>query len=348
MKEKMKALVLKGPGDITVEQVDKPVCGDNDVLLQVKAIGLCGSDIRTIKFGHYKVKYPQVIGHEITGQVTQIGKNVKKVKIGDRLYVSPLVPCHDCKPCKLGFDGLCDDLVVIGTQVQGDYAEYMLLTDEILTKGLALILPDELSYEEAVMTEPLSSVYACQENANITLGDTVVIIGMGPIGSLHTELAKIRGAKTVIAVEQSEGRLQMSKEFGADYLINPAKEDAVARIKEITGGWGAEKVIVACPATEAQKQGVLMACKGGSVIFFGGVPTGKLTEFDTNIIHYNALSLVGHYAYSNLQAGKAFSLIASGRLNAKRYVTHVLPLEDIKKAIDLTISGEAIKVVLKP
>ena len=348
MTEKMKALVLEGPDDISLKEVDKPICGDNDVLLRIKAIGLCGSDMRTITFGHYKVKYPQIIGHEITGQVVETGKNVAKFKNGDRLFVSPIVPCHDCRPCKLGLDGLCDDLVVIGTQIQGDYAEYMLLTEKILSKGLPLLIPDDLSYEEAVMTEPLSSVYACQENVKVTLGDTVAIIGMGPIGSLHTELAKIRGAKTVIAIEQSESRLEMAKEFGADYLINSSKDDPVSRVREITGGWGAEKVIVACPSTDAQKQAVSMACKAGTVVFFGGVPKGKLTEIDTNIVHYNQLSLVGHYGYSNLQASKAFSLIASHRLKAGRYVTHELPLEDIRKGIELTRSGEAIKVVLKP
>ncbi|WP_446898986.1 alcohol dehydrogenase catalytic domain-containing protein [Clostridium sp. LBM24168] len=233
----------------------------------IKAIGLCGSDIRTIIFGHYKVKYPQIIGHEISGQVVQIGRNVKKFKNGDKLFISPVVPCHDCKPCRMGLDGLCDNLGLIGTNIQGDYAEYMLLTEEIINKGLALVIPKDISYEEAVMTEPLSSVYACQENINVTLGDTVVVIGLGPIGSLHTELAKIKGAKTVIAIEQSESRLDRSKQFGADYFINSSKEDSIARVREITGGWGAEKVIVACPSTDAQKQAVSMACKTGTVVF---------------------------------------------------------------------------------
>ena len=348
MKEKMKAMVLHGPKDIRSEEVDRPVCGDNDVLLQIKAIGLCGSDIRTITYGHYKVKYPQIIGHEITGQVVETGKNVKKFKKGDRLYVSPVVPCHECKACRLGYEELCENLTVIGTEVQGDYAEYMLLGEKVLKNGVVLRIPESLEYEQAVITEPLSSVYACQENCSITLEDTVAIIGMGPIGCLHTALAKIRGAKAVIAIEQSEERLNKSKEFGADYLINSSKEDPVAKVREITGGWGAEKVISACPSTDAQNQAISMACKKGTVIFFGGVPKGKLTNIDTNIIHYNTLTLIGHYGYSNLQARKAFSLITSGRLDAKKFVTHVLPLKEIEKAVELTRSGEAIKVVLKP
>jgi L-iditol 2-dehydrogenase len=348
MSEKMKAMVLYGPEDIRLESVPVPECGDRDVLLKIKAIGLCGSDIRTITYGHQKIKYPWIIGHEITGEVAQAGKDVTGYKTGDRLYVSPVVPCHHCRPCKLGFEGLCEQLNVIGTETQGDYAEYMLVTEKILNNGLVQHIPDHLSYEQAVLTEPLSSVYACQEDCNVTLGNTVVVIGLGPIGSLHTSLAKIRGASRVIAVEQSEGRLAKAKEFGADYLVNAAVEDPVKKIQEITDGWGAEIVISACPSTEAQKQAISMACKHGTVVFFGGVPKGRFTDIDTNIIHYNSLRVIGHYGYGNLQASRAFSLIVSGRLDAKKFVTHILPLEDLKKAIDLTKSGEAIKVVLRP
>ena len=243
-------------------------------------------------------------------------------------------PCHRCRPCSLGYEGVCEHLNVIGTQIQGDYAEYMLITEKVLKDGMVRQIPDHLTYEETVLTEPLSSVYACQEDCDVTLGDTVIVIGLGPIGSLHTALAKIRGAARVIAVEQSEKRLEKATEFGADSLIDSSTENPVQKILEITDGWGAEKVIVACPSTEAQKQAVAMACKHGTVVFFGGVP--------------QALRIVGHFGYVNLQASRAFSLIESGRLEAKKFVTHILPLEDLQKAIGLTRNGEAIKIVLSP
>lgn len=344
----MIAAVLNSPNNLEIKEVEKPKCKVDELLLKVKAVGLCGSDIRTITSGLDRLKYPQILGHEIAGEVEEVGSLVKKYKKGDRLYASPIIPCFECPACTRGWYGQCENIVVPGTDIPGGFAEYMVFPREMLARGNIIRIPEHLSYEEAVMTEPLSSVYASQENLNVGIEDAVVVIGTGPIGCLHIQLAKLRGAKMVIAIEQSSARLQMAQEFGADYTINSTEEDPVKKVKKLTQNWGADKVIVACPSTEAQKQAISMACKRGSVTFFGGVPHGKLTDIDTNIIHYNQLTILGHYAYNHLQNTKAFSLIASGRFPAKKFVTHVLPLKDIKKGIELTQKGDAIKVVLKP
>jgi len=344
----MKAAVLYAPGDLRVEEVPKPSCGEHDIMIKVKAVGLCGSDIRTIRSGLKRLKYPQILGHEITGEVCEVGSAVKKYKVGDRLYASPMIPCFECPACKKGWYGQCQNIIVPGTDIPGGFAEYMVIPKEMLERGNIIRIPDHLSYEEAAITEPLSSVYASQQCANIGLEDVVVIIGAGPIGCLHIELAKLRGAKKVIAIEQSSSRLETAKEFGADVLINSKEEDPVKRVKEETDNWGAEKIIVACPDTNAQKQAIEMAAKRGTVVLFGGVPQGRLTDIDTNIIHYNQLTIVGHYAYNHNENSSAFALIASGRMNAKRFITHVLPLEEIHKGIELAQKGEAMKVILKP
>lgn len=344
----MIAALLYGPNDLRIEEIDAPKCGDGEFVIRVKAVGLCGSDVRTIFSGHRKIKYPQILGHEIAGEIVETGLEVKKYKKGDRVYVSPIVPCHECSACKKGWYCQCQNFIVPGTTIPGGFAEYMLITKDIIERGQIIPIPADMTFEEAVMTEPLSSVYACLENADVTLGDTVVIIGMGPIGCLHVELARLRGALCVIAVEQSELRLNMAKQFGADYLINSAKEDPVARVKEITGNWGAEKIISANPSTEAQQQAVAMAAMRGKVVFFGGVAPGKLTEIDTNTVHYNQLTLLGHFGYDHLQNYNSFKLIESKRLLASRYITHTLPLREIRKGIELTQSGEAIKVMLNP
>ncbi|MDD4146101.1 MAG: alcohol dehydrogenase catalytic domain-containing protein [Clostridia bacterium] len=344
----MIAAVLYGPNDLRIEEVETPQCGEDELLIRVKAVGLCGSDIRTIFNGHKRIAYPQILGHEITGEIVEVGSNVKKYQQGERIYVSPTVPCFECSPCKRGWYCQCENLTVPGTTMPGGFAEYMVITKDIMERGQIIPIPEKMSYEDAVMTEPLSSVYACQENADVTLGDTVVVIGTGPIGCLHVELAKLRGAIRVIAIDQLDARLQIVKQFGADDIINSKNEDPVARVKEITAGYGADKIISANPSTEAQQQAIVMAAKRGKVVFFGGVAPGKLTEIDTNIVHYNQLMLLGHFGYDHLQNYKSFALIASGRLAAKKYVTHVLPLAEIKKGIELTKSGEAIKVVLQP
>lgn len=344
----MLAAVLYSPNDLRVEEVPDPICKQDEVLLEIKAVGLCGSDIRTIKSGLGRLKYPQILGHEITGKVVEVGEKVKKYKKGDRLYVSPLVPCMDCPACKRGWLGQCENIIVPGTDIPGGFAEYMAIPNVMLEKGNIISIPENLSYEEAVMTEPLSSVYASQCYSNVTLDDIVVVIGSGPIGCMHMQMAKLRGAGKVIAIEKSESRLKMAENYGADVLINSADQDPVIKVKDITDGWGADKVIVACPSTEAQKQAILMTCKRGTVVFFGGVPQGKLTDIDTNIIHYNQLTILGHYGYNHLENSKAFNLIASGRFPAKKYITHILPLKDISKGVEMAQKGEAIKVVLKP
>ena len=345
----MRAALLYAPGDIRVEETAKPVINDDEFLIRVKKVGLCGSDIRTIKFGHKRIPaYPQILGHEIAGEVVEIGANVKGRTVGERVYVSPVVPCFSCPACRKGWYSQCQDLVVPGTTIPGGYAEYMKVTKEIIEHGQIIPMQDSMSYEQAVMTEPLSSVYAAQQNANVKLGDTVVVIGTGPIGCLHIELAKIRGAVKVIAIEMSEPRLEMAKQFGADHLINSANEDPVAKVLELTDGWGADVVISANPATQAQIQAVEMAAMRARVVFFGGVPAGKLTSIDTNIVHYKQLVILGHFGYDHIQNYEAFKLIESGRLDAMRYVTHQLPLSEIEKGIALTQTGEAIKVVLDP
>ncbi len=252
----MLAAVLYGPNDIRLENVAEPVCHDDEFIIKLKAVGLCGSDVRTILSGHRSLAYPHIIGHEITGEVVAVGASIKKYKVGDRLYVSPQVPCGKCPSCKRGWISQCSDLRVFGTHFPGGYAEYMVIPRSAMERGQIIPIPEGLSDEEAVMTEPLSSVYAAQENANVTLGDTVAVIGTGPIGCLHIELAKLRGAIKVIAIEQSLERLRMAENYGADHLINSQEEDPVKRIKEITGGWGVEKVISANPSTVAQQQAV--------------------------------------------------------------------------------------------
>ncbi|CUH94926.1 hypothetical protein P22_0995 [Propionispora sp. 2/2-37] len=348
MGEKMLAMVLHGPGNLVCETIDRPKCGRREVLIRVKAVGLCGSDIRTITFGHHRLHYPQVIGHEIAGEVVETGNEAGQFTVGDRVYVGSIVPCHRCEPCRRGWHGLCENIVVPGSDIPGGYAEYMVLTGDMLDRGINKIMPDHVSYEEAVLVEPLSSVYACQKHIDITLGDVVVIIGAGPVGCLHVELAKLRGAGLVIVVEQSTKRLNMAKQFGTDYVINSSEADPVAAVKRLTGQWGADKVISACPALEAQQQAVAMTRKMGKVVFFGGVAKGTLTPLDTNLIHYNLLTVYGHYAYSEMDLRESYQLVVSGKLNAKKYITHTLPLREIEMAIKLTRNGDAIKVVLIP
>lgn len=343
----MQAAVMYGPGDIRVEEILRPECPAGGLVLKVMAVGLCGSDIRNMTTDSRKGQYPHIFGHEVIGIVDEVAEGVSQYKVGDRLYIYPEDHCLQCEACRSGHSENCTDP---GEYIerQGGFADYVTLTRKQINRDAVFLVPESARMETVSLSEPLSSVYACQENIGVTLGDTVVIIGAGPIGCFHAQLAKLRGASRVIMVEINDKRLAMTKEFGADFVINSTTEDPVQRVKVLTNGKGADKVISANPSVQAQAQSIYMARQGGIVVFFGGVPKGSRCELDTNYIHYNNLWIYGHFGANSMQVQQAFELVISDRFPADKFVTHVLPLREINKGIELTRTGEAIKVVLLP
>lgn len=343
----MKAALMYGPSDIRVEEVARPECPEGGFILKVVAIGLCGSDIRNLTTDSRKGDYPHIYGHEITGIVDEVSDSCSKYKVGDRLYIYPVDHCMECEACRTGHSEMCENGGDY-TNRQGGFADYVPVTKTQVERDSIYRIPDGVSFERASLGEPLSSVYACQENIEVGFGDTIVIIGAGPIGCFHAKLAKLRGAKKVIMIEINDKRLEMTKQFGVDHTINSLKEDPIEAVKKLTNGKGADKVISANPSTAAQAQAIFMAKKTGTVVFFGGVAKGALTELDTNHIHYNGLWIYGHYGANSMQVQKSFELAISDEFEAEKFVTHVLPLSEINKGIELTKTGEAIKVVLLP
>ena len=344
---KMKAALMYGPNDIRVKMVEKPACPKDGLVLKIMAVGLCGSDIRNLTSDSRKGNYPFIYGHEIVGIVDEIGPEQTKYKKGDRLFLFPGTYCMECDDCISGHSENCTnvekDLAGIG-----GFAQYVAVSARKIQLGGIYEIPEAVSFEAASLGEPLTSVFACEENVGVGYNDTLVIIGAGPIGCFMSQLAKLRGAKQVIMIDINDTRLEMVKEFGADITINSAKEDPIEAVKRLTGGVGADKVISANPSNAAQAQSIFMAKKGGLVVFFGGVPKGSLTELDTNYIHYNNLWIKGHFGASYIQSKKAFELAISPSFPTEKFITHKLPLDQINKGIELTRTGEAIKVVLLP
>lgn len=343
----MKAALMYGASDIRVEEIEKPECPQGGFILKVMAIGLCGSDIRNLTTDSRKGQYPHIYGHEIVGIIDEISDTTEKYKVGDRVYVYPVDHCLKCEECRSGHSENCENAGDY-TSRQGGFADYVPVTKEQVERDSIFYIPEGVSFESASLGEPLSSVYACQDNIKVGFRDTVVIIGAGPIGCFHSQLAKLRGAKQVIMIEINDKRLEMAKQFGVDYTINSMKEDPIEAVKKLTGGKGADKVISANPSTQAQAQSIFMARKGGIVVFFGGVAKGAMTELDTNYIHYNNLWIYGHYGASSIQVQKSFELAISDEFPTDKFVTHILPLSKINEGIQLTKTGEAIKVVLLP
>lgn len=344
----MKAAVMYGPNDIRVESVKKPECPKDGLILKVMAVGLCGSDIRNLTSDSRKGNYPFIYGHEIVGVVDEIGTEETKYQVGDRLFLFPGTYCMECEECISGHSENCSNKEVAALAGTGGFAQYAVVKGEKIRRGGIYEIPEDVSFEAASLGEPLTSVFACLENVKVEYPDVLVIIGAGPIGCFMAQLAKIRGAQKVIMVDLNDNRLEMAKQFGVDVTINSSKEDPIEVIKQLTNGKGADKVISATPANSTQTQSIHMVRKGGLVVFFGGVPKGSMTELDCNLIHYNNIWIKGHFGASYSQSKRAYQLAISPTFPTEKFITHILPLDKINEGIQLTKSGEAIKVVLHP
>ena len=350
MEGTMKAAVMHGPNDIRVEDIARPKCEPGGIIIEVKAVGLCGSDIRNLTSDSRGPDgYPHVYGHEVVGVVCEAGPEQTKYKVGDRLATIDAAPCLTCETCRSGHSENCEHFGDIDYfNRQGGFAQYYPIPALQVQRGNIFSVPEGVEWTHASLGEPLGSVYACQDNIDVRMGDRVVILGAGPIGCFHVRIAKMRGASQVIVSEYSEKRLEMIKQFEPDAVINGGKEDAVKRVWELTGGKGATKVISANPTVAGQLQAIKMAAPGGIIVFFGGVPKGQMTEIDSNYIHYHNLWIYGHSGANSIQGQRAFELAMSGAFDPDKFITHVLPLSEINHGIELMKSGEAIKVVLIP
>lgn len=344
---KMRAVFFEGPEKLVLKEIEIPKCEEDGILVKIEACGICGSDIRNYHLGLKDDITHQIMGHEIAGIVVEVGKKVKRFKEGDRVAIAPDVSCGECFYCKRGWVNLCINHRMIGTHFPGGFAQYIYLSSEILSRGIINFIPKNVSFESATISEPASSVIACQERNNITLGDTVVIIGDGPIGCLHLEVAKARGAERVIMVGLK--RLEMAKTFNPEHLIDAGSQDPVREVLEITGGLGADVVIVANPVKETQEQAIEMARKRGKIILFGGVSrSDPMTLLNSNLIHYNELDIVGSFSYPAISHEMALRLISQGKISSEKYITATVPLEKIGEGFILAEQGKAMKVIVKP
>ncbi len=343
----MKAAVFEGIEKMVVRDMPVPQCEDDGILVKVEACCICGGDMRNFHTGlRYGIE-KQVMGHEIAGIVEEAGSRVTRFKVGDKVAIAPDVSCGECYYCKRGLVNLCMDHKMLGTNWPGGFAQYIYLPAIVLNRGFVEHVPDGLSFEEAAMAEPASSVIACQEYNNVSLGDTVVIIGDGPIGCMHIEVARARGASRIIMAGLT--RLESVPQFSPDHIINSAAQNPVEEVLKITGGLGADIAICAAPVTAIQEQGLEMVRKRGKVVLFGGVnKNNPMTTLNSNLIHYNEITVVGAFSYPSTGLLKAVSLIAGGKISARKYVTKTVKLDEIPEGIAFAEQGKALRVAVKP
>jgi L-iditol 2-dehydrogenase len=344
---RMKAAVFEGPERMVVREVPLAPCGPDDVIVQVHACGICGSDVRTYRAGLRAEVGPQILGHELGGVVIEAGARVTRLAIGDRVAVAPDVSCGSCFYCRRGLVNLCLEHRMVGTHWPGGFAQYVHLPQVVLERGMVHRVPDGLGLDEATLAEPASSVIAAQENAGVGLGDTVLVIGDGPIGCLHVEIARARGAARVMVAGLA--RLAEARRFAPDLLIDAGKEDTVLKVLAATGGLGADVAIVANPIAATQAQAVRAVRRRGRVVLFGGLPrSAPETTLDSNLIHYGEIVVMGAFSYPGWVHEQALATIAAGRIHPDRYFDLVVPLDEVERGFRAAADGLALKVLVKP
>jgi L-iditol 2-dehydrogenase len=343
----MKAAVFEGPGRMVVRQVELAPCGPGDVVARVHACGICGSDVRNFRTGLKVEVGAQVMGHEFTAVVSEVGREVRRFQVGDRIAVAPDVSCGACWYCRRGLVNLCEHHRMIGTHWPGGFAEHVHLPAEVLAHGMVHHVPEGLSLDDAALSEPASSVLAAQQNAGVGIGDTVLIIGDGPIGCLHVEVARARGATRILLAGLA--RLREAERFAPDLLIDAARTDTVAAVREATGGLGADVAIVATPVASTQAQAVRAVRKRGRVVLFGGLPKSHPeTTLDGNLIHYGEIAVLGAFSYPAHMHEQALAILAAGKIHADRYFNLIVGLDQVEEGFQAAGEGRALKVLVKP
>jgi len=343
----MLALRLIGREALKLEDVDVPTLDEPGAILKVRATSICATDFKAYTTGA-RTKIPIILGHEFSGEIVEASGEYRDY-LGKRVVVNPNIFCGRCEYCLRGEHVLCPNRYAIGIDVDGSFAEYVKIPAKAFEVGGVLEIPEDMSFEEASLIEPLSACFRGQRRLDIKPGELVAIIGAGPIGIMHLKLAKAAGASKVIISEIDERRCEVAERMGADYVINPAREDIEKRVMEITGGRGADVVIVAVGVAQAQRDALRIVAKGGRVNFFAGLPAGKEEiPINTNLIHYKQIVVLGTSMQTPYEFRKTLDLVASGVVDVKPIITHVFSLRDGLKAFETAMKAEGLKVVMKP
>jgi len=348
---------VHAPQGFTVKEVPVPVVPPDGLLVKISATTICGSDLKTWRGQHVKlagnelrsIPMPRIMGHEIAGTVVAVDPSVSGYQPGDTVSVACVVPCGACRPCRRGWFAMCDEVEIFGWDLDGGFAGYMAVPEHAVRIGCVNHVDSRVEPTGAAVTEPLSCAVNAQQLGAIGPGDTVVVIGAGAIGCLNAELARIRGADQVIVVQRSRRRLEKARIAGADHYISSEDEDPVERVLELTGGHGADVVLVCASSGTAQQQAVEMASKRARVNVFAGLARGTpAPEVDTNLIHYREMTFYGAHGSSPADHALAARMISDGRIDTSKYVDATFPLAEIASAIEAAQSNEYFKVAVIP
>lgn len=343
----MKAIRFYAPQDIRYEEVPIIPPKAGEVVIKIKAALTCGTDVKTFRRGHPVLikKIPSGFGHEFSGIIDELGEGVTNFKVGDRVAVANSAPCGECFFCKREQFNLCENLNLLN----GAYAEYITVPERIVSKNM-YVIPDNLSFEKAAFCEPLANVVHGVARTEIKAGQSVGIIGIGPIGLMFARVAKLKGARVIVA-GRNETKLRLADEFAhADEIIDlkkyPNPEKIFKGFSDENKGLDVAVECVGLPEIWEQVFGLVR--KGGTVHFFGGCKSGSTVTFDTTKMHYGDIKIMSVFHHTPKYFKEALDLIASGDIEVEKLITEKLGLKDVEYAMKQHIDGKAIKFLIKP
>lgn len=338
----MKALVYEGPWQMPLRHVDEPQPGRGEIVIDVKAVGICGSDIHGYRGTTGRRKPPIVMGHEFSGVVSSLGEGVSHFSVGDRVVAQPLISCGECDNCRAGLGNICVNRSGLGMNVPGAYAEKVKVRE-----GMAYRLPSEMSWEQGAMVEPLAVATRAVNLTPLRLIDTLVVIGAGPIGLLTMLAARLAGAGRIIVTDVSARRLSVASSLGADRVVDVSKEDPLAAVHVETGGLGAHAVIEAVGISATVQQSLALVRTGGNVTWIGN--SEPLVEINMQQVVTRELTIKGAYGFND-EFPRAIEMISSGKIPVNSLIEGSAPLAEGPGIIHDLASGasDAIKVILYP
>jgi len=339
----MKAVVVYGPKKVKVDYVNIPSIESDEVLIKVKYCGVCGTDLY-IRNGIYSSQYlPLIPGHEFTGEVVKIGEKVKNVKIGDRVTVDENIGCGVCYFCKHNQKLLCEKIIQIGIHTHGAFAEYVKAPAECVFK-----LPENISFKDGAFIEPLTCAIHANERINIQLGSSIAIIGTGPSGLIHLQIARLRGASPVIIIGRNRYKLDVAKKLGADHVIDVTKQDARLEIHKITSGRGVDFVIEAVGSPVTYEQALNLVRRGGEIIAFGICKEKDIFPITPFDLVLKELRISGSVAGSYATWLQAMALLSYKRINTDALISKIVSLEELPQTFEeMEKNRNILKILVK-
>lgn len=345
----MIAAVFSGPGEMRVEEVAAPEVGAGEVLVEVGANTVCGTDVRILRGEKTAgIKTPIVLGHEFSGRVSAVGDGVDGYGVGTPVAMAPIIPCLRCYFCRHDMENVCENRQGMGEQIDGGMSQYVRVPAAAVKAGCLFPTRGDLPPEHLALAEPLSCCVYGQSRSRVELDDVVLVMGAGPIGIFHVQLALLAGARTVIVSDPSPTRRDFAQRLGAHVAVDPTSEDLPGVVDEATVGRGADAVIICIGLPALINESFELARKGGRVNVFAG-PSGEgRAEVLSGLIHYGELEITGSTGSRRSDFEVALGLIESGRVKVEEMVTHRFPLEKTTEALDVAAGGEGIKVAVMP